>query len=107
MTSASSIRQTVLGLMGLPRARLACTAMSAVESRLRGRPVWWTASHAMALTRAGSRGGKPDLPASPRRIFQTELPMGPAAPPIPHGVGMEVHLCRRTDVGQEGIGMQE
>ena len=97
----------MLGLIALPSALLACAAMSVVESRLKGSAVWWTASHATAFTRAWSSGGKSDLPASPRRIFHVEHPMGPASPPVPHGVGMEVHLCGRMDMGQEGDGMQE
>jgi hypothetical protein len=39
MASAAKIRQTVLGLIGLASALLACTAMSVVESRLNGRPL--------------------------------------------------------------------
>src|SRR5262245_48167314 len=106
MASASSIRQTVLALMGFPSARLACAAMSVVASRLRGRGVWWTASHARALTRAWSRGGKPGLPSSTRDIVQAKLPMGPTSPPIAHGVGMEVYLCGGLDIREEGISLQ-
>ncbi len=107
MASASRICQTVLGLIGLPSTRLACAAMSAVESRLRGRAAWWTASHAAALTQAWSRGGKPDLPSAAGRSFQAKLPTGPASPPITHSVGMEVHFCGCLDIGQEGVSMQE
>src|SRR5262245_46641008 len=107
MASASSIRQTVLELLGLPSPRLACAAMSAVASRLKGRAVWWTASHATALTRACSRGGKPSLPSSPRGIVQAQRPLGPASSPIAHGVGMEVYLCGCLDIREEGIGLQE
>jgi hypothetical protein len=39
MASAAKIRHTVLGLIALPSALLACAAMSVVESRLNGNPL--------------------------------------------------------------------
>jgi hypothetical protein len=39
MASAAKIRHTVLGLIALPSALLACSAMSVAESRLNGNPL--------------------------------------------------------------------
>jgi hypothetical protein len=65
IASASRMRQTVLGLMALPRAVEDLAARSADDSRLKGSWVWLTASQAMALTTAWSRRGKIGLsPAS-------------------------------------------
>ena len=70
------MRQTVLGLIGRPRAVAASAAKSAVDSRLNGNLVRETASQAIALMIAWSRGGKNGLAprgllAQPRRNLHT------------------------------------
>ena len=97
----------MLGLIALPSAVLACAALSVVESRLNGNPLCWTASPATAFPKACASGGKSALAASPRSVGQAELTPSPASPPVPYGVGLEVHLGGRPTVGEEGIGLQE
>src|SRR4051794_24039079 len=99
MASASRMRQTVLGLIVRPRAVAARAARSAVESRLRGNFVWATASHAMALTRAWSRGGKIGLTPAPGVIDQREVPERPTSAPEADRVGVEIHERAGRDVG--------
>jgi hypothetical protein len=70
IASVSRIRQTVLGLIDRPKSAEALLAKSAVESRLNGNLVWQTASQAIALTIARSRGGKGGLAPAARLISQ-------------------------------------
>src|SRR4051794_6943505 len=100
MASASRIRQTVLGLIARPKATVARAARSVVESRLRGNFVGETASHATALTRAWSRGGKSGLTPTPGSIDQREVPLRPTPSPEANRVGVEIHDGSGRDVGQ-------
>ena len=93
------MRQTVLGLMALPRAVEALAARSADDSRLKGSWVWLTASQAMALTTAWSRGGKIGLSPASGLIRQGEVALSPATPPKADGVGVQFHDGPRRDVG--------
>src|SRR5262245_48748873 len=107
MVSAVRIRQTVLGLIDLPKVTAARAATSVVDWRLQGRRVSCTSSHAIALTRTWSRGGKPGFAPPARLILQAPHLLRPAAPPIPDGMGVQAALCRCLDIGEEGGGMQE
>ena len=93
------MRQTVLGLIGWPKAVAARAARSVVDNRLNGNLVWQTASQAIALTTAWSRGGKNGLAPAPFLLDQREIATRPAVPPEADGVGMQIHEQPRCDVG--------
>src|SRR5262249_35706413 len=103
MASPSSQRQTVLLLMGLPRAWRALPATSARDWRLSGCPVWETASQATALTTARSRGGKGRLASAPGLVVEGEQALGPASAPVADGVGVEADGAARLRVGEGGL----
>ena len=63
----------MLGLIDRPKFAEALSAKSEVDRRLRGYLVWRTASQAIALTIARSRGGKGASPAA-RLITKEKLP---------------------------------
>ena len=72
------MRQTVLGLIHRPNPVETLSAKSEVDSRLSGSLVWQTASQAIALTIARSRGGKGGLaPAALAAALASQL--GPHA----------------------------
>src|SRR5206468_6128544 len=100
IASASRMRQTVLGLMGWPRAVVARAAKSEVDKRLNGNLVWQTASQAIALTTAWSRGGKNGLAPPSFLLDQREPATCPTVPPEADGVGMQIHEQPGRDVGQ-------
>jgi hypothetical protein len=58
MASAARSRHTVLALSGLPTTAKARAVTSGIDSRLKGRPVSGTSSHAPALRRVCFSGGK-------------------------------------------------
>src|SRR6516165_5656015 len=96
------MRQTVLGLIGRPRAVAARAAKSAVDSRLNGNLVRETASQAIALMIAWSRGGKNGLAPAACLLNQGEISTRPTISPEPDGVGMQPHERPGCDVGQVG-----
>src|SRR6266446_3562684 len=81
MASASSIRHTVLRLIGAPSALRARAVTSARDCRLSGCLVSATSSQATALTSAWSRGGKIRLAAPARLVFQGKVPLDPTVSP--------------------------
>src|SRR3954470_6378628 len=97
------MRQTVLRLIGFPRAYRARVVRSASDWRLRGNFVWATVSQAIALTIASSRGGKNRRAAPSRLILQSEIALGPAFPPESNGVGMQLHAGRGFGIGEERL----
>src|SRR5947209_17236624 len=103
MASASKMRRTVRRLIGLPSAAQARLARSPRDWRLKGSCVWATVSHARALTRASSRGGKSGLAPPPRPVLQGEIASVPAPPPGAHRVGMEFDAAPGLDVGERGL----
>src|SRR3954454_8266789 len=107
MASSSRRRQTVLRLMGLFSSSCARLARSVVDWRLNGFPVLATTSQAMDARIARSRGGKGRLAATSRVILEGPLPPGPALPPQPDGVGVQVDPSSSFHVGQCGCFMQE
>src|SRR5260370_40652269 len=100
MASSSRMRQTEARLMGLFNSSCARLARSVVDWRLNGLPVRATTSQAMDTTTALSRGGKDGLAASPRGIFKSKLPLGPALPPEADGVRVKVEAGGRGRVGK-------
>ena len=101
------MRPTVVRLMGCPKAALACLATSASDKRLSGKWVWDTASQAIALTTASSRGGKPGFTPPSRFVRQSKMAVGPAPSPEANGVGVQLHLSTGLGVGDEGLVVQE
>jgi hypothetical protein len=99
IASASRMRQTVLELMARPRAVEARAARSVVDNRLKGSWVWLTASQAMALTTAWSRGEKIGLSPASCLIGQGEIALSPTPPPEAYGVGVQLHGGPCRDVG--------
>ena len=89
IASVSRIRQTVLGLIERPKATDVLSARSEVDSRLSGNLVWQTASQAIALTIARSRGGKSGLASAARSIGQGEVTTCPTVPPALDGMGVQ------------------
>src|SRR5215468_11205752 len=98
MASVSSIRHTVLRLIGLPSTVRTRAVTSARDCRLSGCLVSATRSQATALTSAWSRGGTSGLAAPARLVVQGKGPLGPAAAPPLHGTRMELDLLGRLDV---------
>jgi hypothetical protein len=94
------MRQMVLGLIGRRKAVEILVAKSAVDNRLSGNLVWQTASHAIALTTAWSRGGKNGLAPTACLLNQGEISARPTVSPVPDGVGMQPHERPGCDVGQ-------
>src|SRR5512135_470238 len=107
IASPSRIRQTVLRLIGFPRAEWARVVRSSNDWRLRGNFVSATVSQAIALTMASSRGGKIGRAAPSRSILQSEVAFGPAFPPETDGVGMQLHAARRRGIREEWMLMQQ
>ena len=91
IASVSRMRQTVLGPIDRPKADEARAARSDVESRLSGNLDRQTASHAIALTIARSRGGKSGLTPATLSIDQGEVAARPTAPPEADGIGVQFH----------------
>jgi len=94
----SRIRQTVLGLIERPKAIEVLSAKSEVDSRLNGNLVWQTASQAIALTIARSRGGKSGLASAARFISQGEIAACPTVTPAVDGIGVQFHQSPGCDV---------
>ena len=70
----------------------------------------WTPSRDHALSKGSAQCKRLFLPlpsAAAGGILQSKLPTGPASPPVPYGIVMEVHYYGCTDIGQEQIGMEE
>jgi hypothetical protein len=107
MASSSRMRQTVLRLIGLPNSSRARFARSVVDWRLSGLPVLATTSQAMEATTALSRGGKGGLAAASRVVLEGEPPSGPALPPEPEGVGVEIDPGGGSGIGKRGGRMEE
>src|SRR5262245_5678820 len=107
MASASRSRATVVRLIGLPRSAVASRASEANDCRLNGVFVRATRSHARAVTRARSRGGKGRLPAPTGLVLQRELPARPTAPPPPNGVRVKGDGPAGRDVGEGRPVVQE
>jgi hypothetical protein len=101
------MRHTVLLLMGLRRAWDARRVRSAKDCRLRGNSVSKTASQAMALTTASSRGGKGRLAPASGQVVQGEVALGPAAAPVTNRIGVKADLVAGLDVGEVGVLMEE
>ena len=99
IASVSRIRQTVLGLIGRPKAEEARSARSDVESRLSGCLDWQTASHAIALTSARSQGGKSGLSSTARPIAQRKVTASPAVSPEADRIGVQFHRGPSRGVG--------
>src|SRR5262245_41112363 len=98
--SVGRMRQTVLRLMGLPRAAWARVVRSASDWRLKGLSVCATTSQAMDLTTAWSRGGKAALAAPAGFVVKGEVAGGAGPPPGAYGVRVETDQPARLDVGQ-------
>jgi hypothetical protein len=94
------MRQTVLGLIDRPKAVEAWLAKSEVDNRLSGNLVWQTASQAIALTIARSRGGKGGLAPAARLIGQGEVATCPPVTPAVDGGGVQFHQYPGCDVRQ-------
>src|SRR5687767_1463252 len=101
------MRQTVAGLIGWPRLAVARRARSAVDRRLSGSAVRWTASQASALTTARSSGGKSDGSAAAGSVVEHEVAPGPALPPTANRIGMELHFLPGGHVGERGMLVQQ
>src|SRR5947209_16296844 len=107
MASPSSMRHTVLRLMGLFNSSCARLARSAVDWRLSGFPVLATTSQAMEVTMALSRGGKGGLASASVVILEGEAACGPALPPQADGVGVEADPGGSFGVGNLGQLVEE
>jgi hypothetical protein len=81
----------VLGLIDRRRAVAARAVRSEVDNRLSGNLVWQTASQAIALTTAWSRGGKNGLAPAAFLLNQREIATRPTAPPEADGIGIQLH----------------
>jgi hypothetical protein len=80
---------------------------SANDWRLSGNLVWATVSQAIALTIASSRGGKLRLAPAPRLVLQGEAALGPALPPEPDGVGVQLHVGCGLGIREERLLMEQ
>src|SRR5919202_1881376 len=107
MASVSRIRHTVRRLSGGPRMVRTRAVTSARDCRLSGGWVSATCSHATALSRAWSSGGKIRLAAPSRLVIQGKVPHGPTVSPTAHRTRRELHpLCSLT-VGPQRLLRQE
>src|SRR4029434_5695696 len=107
MASVSSIRHTVLRLIGVPSTVRTRAVTSARDCRLSGCWVSATSSQATALTRAWSRGGKHRLAAPSWLVVQGKVPRGPTVSPTAHRTRMELHPLCRLAVGHQRLLRQE
>src|SRR6516225_8351893 len=107
MASVCRIFQTELRLMGSLSAVRARLVRSARDCRLSGSPVWQTASQAIALTVASSRGGKDGLAAAPRPVGHREVTSGPALTPALDLAAGQTNAPAGFLVSQVGMLMQE
>src|SRR5215468_7045460 len=107
MASVSSIRHTVLRLIGVPSTVRTRAVTSARDWRLSGCWVSATSSQATALTSAWSSGGKIRLAASSRLVVQGKVPRGPTVSPTAHRTWMELHPLCRLAVGHQRLLSQE
>src|SRR5215813_13824722 len=107
MASVSSIRHTVLRLIGVPSTVRTRAVTSARDCRLSGCLVSATSSQATALTRAWSSGGKSRLAAPSRLVVQRKVSRGPTVSPTAHRTCMELHPLRRLAVGHPWLLSQE
>ncbi len=88
--------------MGAGRMSLTRRVRSASDCRLSGCWVCATVSHAIAVAKARSSGGKSGLSATSFTVVDRQLPGQPALPPAPHLPSREPHLstgCFVVDVG--------
>src|SRR6187397_2089705 len=93
-----------MGLFSSSRARL---ARSVVDWRLSGVPVRATTSQAIEMMTALSRGGKDGLAATSRIVLESETACGPALPPQPDGVGVQVDPRPGFRTGKRGSFLEE
>src|SRR5262245_6539108 len=103
MASVSSLRHTVLRLLGGPSPRRTRAVTSARAWRLRGCWVAAPRAQATAWTRAWSSGGTIRLAAPARLIGQGKVPRGPPVAPTAHRAWRELHPRRRLAVGPQRL----
>src|SRR4030095_6615953 len=107
MASVSSIRHTVLRLIGVPSTVRTRAVTSARDCRLSGCWVSATSSQATALTSAWSRGGKMRVAAPAGLVVQDKVPRGPTVSPTAHRTRMELHPLSSLAVGHQRLLRQE
>ena len=107
IASSSSVRHTVLLLIGSSSRRLTRRVRSASDCRLIGSPVSATVWQAVATTTARSIGGKSGLATSACAIVHSEIACCPALPPASHLTFGKPDAMPRDGVGDGGVFVDE